>query len=271
MEPSTECVWGCGRSDFNAEHVIGQQFAKALNLPFPMAMMWGDHWRLENMLQVVVRHRVCLGCNKGFLKRLDDRLRRVMGASITDAAPVDLTEDQQIRVARWAFKVGLLLMLWVHDECAEHPQLLAAARRADPGRRGTPFVPEEDFAYMGKRQLPPPHARIWLGAASEQIPDYFVSAAALSRPAHPGREHLGYYVIFGLRHLIVYVLAGTPAHGDALNQAVGGFIDPAQLAPAILVPVWPASEQRTHWPPRQALTIDDVSKLTGKPPSWADG
>jgi hypothetical protein len=31
LEPSTECVWGCGRSDFNEEHVVGKQFAKDLS------------------------------------------------------------------------------------------------------------------------------------------------------------------------------------------------------------------------------------------------
>ncbi|MGN6371528.1 MAG: hypothetical protein ACTHM1_00835 [Solirubrobacteraceae bacterium] len=270
--PSAECVWGCGRSDFNVEHVIGQQFAKALDLPYPMAMMWADYSRIEEqLLEVVLRDRVCTGCNGGFMKRLDDRMRRVMGSSITDATPTNLTEDQQTRVARWAFKVGLLLMLWVHDECARHPELLDAVRVSDPNRHADPLVPLGDFAYVGKRHLPPPHARIWLGAASEELPDYFSSVSALSRPASPRPERLGYYVIFALRHLVVYILAGTPEHGDVLSQALGRFVAPEQFDPHRLVPIWPARHERRHWPPSTRLTAEDVAKLTGNSPRWGKG
>jgi hypothetical protein len=117
LGPSSECVWGCGRSNFNREHVIGRQFANSLDLPYPMVMRWGSYGRTGRELEVVVENRVCEGCNGRWMKKLDDDVKDILGPSITDAAPVTLTPGRQKTVARWALKVGLPLMLWTHDEC----------------------------------------------------------------------------------------------------------------------------------------------------------
>ena len=86
-------------------------------------------------------------------------------------------------------------MLWIHDECARQPELIDAARRYDAGRSAEPFVPMDDFAYMGKRQRPPDHMLIWLGIGGDDLPDFFFpSTSALSAPASPAPERLGYYV-----------------------------------------------------------------------------
>ncbi len=269
LGPSDGCVWGCGRTNFNVEHVIGRGFANRLDLPYPLVIRWSEYGRVEGTLQVVVNDRVCEGCNGGFMRRLDERMRTIMGASITDKAPVDLTEDQQTRVARWAFKVAVMLMLWVHDQREQHPELLRAAHEADPdGRLGEPYVPLDDLAYFGKRQLPPEHVRIWIGAATEVMPDIFQSVSALSRPVDPAPERLGYYVVFALRHLVVYVLAGTTDHGDVLRQALGRFVDPAHFAPEVLVPVWPTTEKRRHWPPARELTKAGLEGFTGASFAW---
>lgn len=269
LGPSTECVWGCGRSDFTAEHVVGRGFANRLELPYPLAIVMGQHYRVQRKLEIVVRDRVCDTCNRNWMKRLDDRMRFIMGGSITDAAPVGLTQDQQKRVARWAFKVALLLMLWLHDQAAQQPELLEVARRADAWREGEPYIPTDDFAYVGRHHTPPAHVRIWLGRASESASPVFVSASALSRPLHPSPERVGYYVLFGLRHLAVYVLAGTAGHGDVFAQGLGKFVNPENFAPELLLPVWPTTAQRRNWPPPNQLSAAAMEKLTATRVPWS--
>jgi hypothetical protein len=265
LAPSTECVWGCGRSNFNEEHVIGRQFAKAMNLPDPLIMRWADYARQEHALEIVLNDRVCEGCNSRWMKKLDDRVRKLMGPSIIDGAPVDISSVEQLRLARWAMKVALLLMLWVHDECAEHPELLEATRAQEPGRTDEPYVPVDDFADVGRRHRPPSGVLIWIGAASDEIPDFFTSVSALSRPAEPVPERFGYYAMFALRRLIVFVAAGLQ---NALDGPLAD-IDPATLDLDKLVLIWPRSTASVHWPSAQALTATDVASFTGSHPSFA--
>jgi|GEM_PF-6191976 hypothetical protein len=266
LEPSTECIWGCGRSNFNQEHIVGKQFAKALDLPYPLAMRWADYWRMEHkLLEVVINDRVCTGCNGKWMKKLDDRVRAFMGPSITEGASVDISSANQLLLARWAIKVALLLMLWVHDECAKHPELLAATQAQEPGRTGEPYVPVDDFLSVYKRQRPPDGVLIWIGGASDEIPEFFSSVSALLRPAEPSPERFGYYAMFALRHLVVYVIAGI----QDPNNGLAGF-NPATLAPGKLVPIWPRSTDPVHWPPAQNMTAADVGSLTGSDPGFVE-
>jgi hypothetical protein len=259
-------VWGCGRSNFNEEHIVGRQFAKALDLPYPLAMMWADYWRMEHkLLGVVINDRVCEGCNGHWMKKLDDRVRKLMGASITDGAPADISNGEQLRLARWAMKVALLLMLWVHDECDKHPELLEATRAQEPGRTDEPYVPMQDFAYVGDHHRPPDGVLIYIGAANDAVPDFYSSVSALSRPAEPGPERFGYYVLFALRHLVVYVVAGLQ---DPVN-GIPGF-HPSNLLPDKLALVWPQSPDSVHWPPPEEVTAEDIQALTAAEPGFGE-
>jgi hypothetical protein len=264
LAPSTECIWGCGRSNFNQEHVIGRQFAEAMNLPYPLVQQWADYGRLIHALEIVVNDRVCMGCNGRWMRKLDDRVRKLMGASITEGVAVDISSVEQLRLARWAMKVALLLMLWVHDECAQHPELLEAVR-AREGRTDEPYVPLDHFADVGKRHRPPDGVLVWIGAASDELPDYFSSVSALARPAKPVPERFGYYSMFALRHLVVYVLSGIQ---DA-NDGLVGF-RPEILAPGKLVLIWPRSTEPVHWPPQQKVTTADVGSLTASEPDFGE-
>jgi hypothetical protein len=224
-------------------------------------MRWGAYGRMQQKLEVVVNDRVCEACNNGFSRRLDEKLRKFMGSSITDAASVDLTCDEQRRAARWAYKVGLLLMLWVHDECERQPELIEAARASDEEHHrpfGEPHVPVEDFARFYEKQLPPPYAHIWFGEASEDLPQYFSSVSVLARPGHPAPVRLGYYALFVMKHLVVYLLVGLPDHGSVPEQV--GF-DPGVLMPDALVPTWPVGEDRRHWPPARELAKADLEHV----------
>ena len=78
-------------------------------------------------------------------------------------------------------------------------------------------------------------------------PDFFVSSSALSIRT-PSLERVGYYVLFTLSDLLIYVLVGTPEREDVLSQALGSSC-PSDFAPDVLAPVWPLSDGAIRWPP----------------------
>jgi hypothetical protein len=153
-------------------------------------------------------------------------------------------------------------MLWIHDECDKQPTLLEAAQARD-GRAGEPYVPLEDFQMVYRHQRPPDRALIWIGDAGEHIPAFAASISALSRAADAGLERVGYYVLFVLRHLLVYVVAGL----QDPETGIPGF-DPDTLAPTKLIRIWPQSPQPVHWPPPETLVLADIARLTASDPGW---
>ena len=106
---------------------------------------------------------------------------------------------------------------------------------------------------------------IWVGAASDEVPDFFASISALSRPAEPSPEQFGYYVMFALRHLVVYVVSGFQDPQDGLAE-----FDPVDFAPDKLVPVCPTSAEPVHWPPAQQITAADVADFTASDPGFVE-
>lgn len=68
-----ECVWCGATSNFDREHIIGQQIAKMLNTPYPAELRWGDYAaRQGKRLEIVLENRVCKACNKGWMRKLDN-------------------------------------------------------------------------------------------------------------------------------------------------------------------------------------------------------
>lgn len=228
-----------------------------------MVMRWGEYGRVEKELEVVIKDRVCRVCNGRWMKKLDDRIAAIMRPSITEGTSIELDPTQQLLIARWAMKVGLLLTLWVHDEAARHPQL---PRPAPSGEH--PYVPLDDFASVYRHQRPPERVRIWMGAVSD-TPSFVstVSALRVRTNRNPRPVRAGYYVVFILRQLIFQVLACEQDYGTALFDA----FDPAVVAPGTMLPVWPTSELPIQWPPAHKLVAADIAKLTRTHPRWAEG
>jgi hypothetical protein len=174
---STHCVWGCGRSSLNAEHVIGKQFARRMDLPRPLVLRWGDYGRQQETLEIVLRDRVCDVCNGHWMKKLDDQVRKLMGPSIVAGESITITSKAKHCVlARWSMKVALLLTLWFHDEAVRDPKLVDATM---PGHlehpRPLPYAPVDDFSTLHGRGRPSDRAMIWFGAADRPVPFFMVT------------------------------------------------------------------------------------------------
>jgi hypothetical protein len=83
------CIWGCGRSNFNREHIIGRNVAKHLGVDYPTGVPLGDSPSQQE---------------------------------VPDAR-VELRKARQQRLGRWAVKIALLLQVWMHDLQEAEPDL----------------------------------------------------------------------------------------------------------------------------------------------------
>jgi hypothetical protein len=259
IPPLGKCVWDCGSdSPFNEEHIIGRQFAKALGMPFPVPVSWGDIRRttgeqiqhgeqLEDELGITLKHRVCERCNGKWMKRLDDLTARFMRPALRHEQRVRLNDKQQLTLSRWANKVGLLLAIWFHDQ----------PKDARSHRKGRNYVPADNFARLYRSSGLPHRTRVWFGAVDPTLPirECFVTTDSISTESGP----VGYYTAFRLKRLL-FVVSGLALGYDG---PVEDWPNPQLLAGDrhSMTRLWPIRERVVEWPPPARLTTDDLDKI----------
>lgn len=262
-----QCVWGCESGQpFNREHIIGKQFAKAIGMPFPVPISWGEIERatgtdvehgqaVEDELAICTDDRVCTRCNGQWMKKLDDRAVKVMRPALRANERVRLDQKQQLTVARWATKVGLLLALWFHDQPTS-PQ---------SQRKSPVYVPADNFhrLYANSTSVPE-NTCVWFGAVDPAIPitECFIAAEGVSSRA--SGEPAGYYSIFRLRRVIFFVCGFSFQHkvppAESINPAA------CMRDPRAMRRLWPVREAIVEWPPPAYLQADDHARLVqGQP------
>ena len=262
-----QCVWGCGSNQpFNREHIIAKQIAKALGMPFPVPMSWGDirrstgrqieHGeRLENELAITLDDRVCQRCNGQWMKKSDDRMLKF---TLRNADRVQLDAKQQAVLALWANKVGLLLALWLHDQPLTDPEITGV---------GKSYAPADNFLALFKRQKPPDRTRIWIGAVADTaaVREVGVRASQI-RASREGTAPVscGYYTLFHLKRLVFFVSGWDIEWSDEILD----WPNPERVLPdsRAMRRISPLRERVVEWPPPARLEADDLNKLiSGQP------
>lgn len=259
--PFGTCVWGCGRRNFNKEHVVGRQIAKLLGLPSPVEMHVGG-WigRPEQSIRIVLKRRVCEPCNGTWMRQLDDHCVSVMGDSLRTGAEIDLGSEHLKLVATWATKVALLVELFLHDLMAQNPQVEV----------GTTFVPSDNLHALRINSKPPEGTTVWLGAIDHTTfhPFSSIGGAIFGGPAGPVEgiargELCGYQSIFNLRDVVFGVRGWS---NEYIANPPRGMADPEQTASGKTVQIWPRVNEVQHWPPPGGpLAPDEVKAL-----AWTD-
>lgn len=265
IPPAGECVWGCESGQpFNREHIIGKQFAKAIGMPFPVSVSWGELHRVtsehlphgesvEKELGVVLDDRVCERCNKQWMKRLDDRTIKFLRPALDSEASIAIALKQQLDLARWATKVALLLALWFHDQ----PRVRDGAV-VEPN-----YVPADNFTrlYRDTAGLPK-HTHVWIGAVAPWVP---VSECMVTSEGIQSQEgKVGYYTTFRLQRMIFFVLGVSTAYAHPLDM----WLDAERLVgqPETMTRIWPMLEPVIHWPPPHRLDADALTRLVQPKP-----
>jgi hypothetical protein len=253
-------VWGCGRNDFNREHVIGSQIVKTLNLPMPVQVHYGPLAGTEaQTLEVVLRRRVCKTCNHGWMRKLDNEMMRFMGPVFTASEVVTLPPGSQRILGRWIVKVGLLMELYLHDLSVTQPRVF-------PKLDNT--LPTANFQYLYKRQQVPPHAEIWIGQLAPNAPRHAFSSFGGGVMNIVGSEN-GLAKVEQGGYFSMFIL------GDVLFRLVDYDVDyggPRVLAQPdleALVKVGPPTVERLRWPPAHQITVEDIAQLSKPTAPWA--
>jgi hypothetical protein len=244
------CVWGCGHSNFNKEHILGEQILKRLALGSPVTMHWGAwHGPPKEKFQIVLKRRVCAGCNGGWLRRIDDAFVIPMDQALRTQAPVELDRSSQIIAATWANKVALLLELFIHD---------FAASRSDNAQT---FVPDDNFPALRRNHGQPlSRTTVWIGAVRPGIlPDFASHGAVRTVPVGDPRplirgEERGYYSMWSMRDIFFRV--------EGWEEGWRGPVPPAENYSPKLTQIWPVQRPVASWPGNYALTLDDVLDLS---------
>ena len=256
--PLGKCVWGCGRDNFNREHIVGQQIAKLLDLELPLTMHLGDFSRDGGeQVEVVLKDRVCVGCNSGWMRKLDNKMIAFMGDTFSTGTPVKLDEFRQRILARWAVKVALLLEVYLFDEAVRVPKLKAA---------GPFFAPDDNFPALRKEHGPPKRTQVWIGELETATQPFtsHSSVITVSGTRAPYRRptpiERGYESVFSLGPVALAVTGyeigwnGTPLLKRNTRK---------------MLRIWPAAKQPVTWPPSSQITVRDLASMTGMPPEWA--
>ena len=262
-------MWGCGSGQpFNREHIIAKHVAKALGMPFPVPMSWGDierstgrqidHGeRLEDELAITLDDRVCQRCNSGWMKKVDDRMLRFMWGTLRDANRVQLDAKMQSVLALWANKVGLLLALWLHDQPLTDPEITGV---------GKSYAPADNFLALFKHQKPPERTRIWIGAVADTaaVREVGVRASQI-RASQDGITSFrcGYYVLFHLKRLVFFVSGWDLDIPEILDWPNPEHILGDRRAMRRIAPL---RERVVEWPPPARLEPDDLNKLVSDQP-----
>ena len=260
IPPKGSCVWGCGSdAPFNQEHIIGRQFAKALGMPFPVPIKWGDIERstgreimhgetTESELAICLDDRVCKRCNSNWMKKLDDLTARFMRPALEREGRVYLDAKKQLHVARWANKVALLLALWFHDQ------------PMDPRshRKERNYVPADNFTRLyGRSKELPKYTRVWFGAINPplSVSECFITADSITS-AH-GR--VGYLAAFRLKRIVFFVSGLDVSYDGPLED----WPNPERVIRdrRAMKRLWPLNEQVVEWPPPARLQADDLASV----------
>lgn len=254
------CIWGCGRSDFNREHIIGRNVAKHLGVRYPVPVRLGDSPALPT--ETVLEDRVCQGCNGGWMENLDARMVEFMGGALAvdPVARVELPKGRQQRLGRWAVKIALLLQVWMHDLLEVQPDLDLEAPHA---------AADHFLKLMGG--YPQAATRVWIGASPDfrGVPMASMSMTNwLPEPSPSGIDLLvphGYHCVFTLRSVVFFVVGWDEGHKDAVADDA---LDGAKRFPGKLQQVWPAVPERVEWPPQGYLSPKEVSRLIRPYTDW---
>ncbi|MCD2191620.1 hypothetical protein [Actinomycetospora soli] len=183
----------------------------------------------------------CRPCNNGWMSRLETSARPVL-TSLIDAADgtcIVLDRDQQLILARWAYKT------------------LIVACAIDGAER----VPREHIQEFYGEVDPPATCWIRIGRSAMSInPQHGEHLGGVSFEPRTARIHDG----SSIRELAVYQarirLLGVAFDVFGSPVAADGLALEPQASPELvraLVPIWPVTHEQLSWPP--ATSVDVLS------------
>lgn len=170
---------------------------------------------------------VCVPCNTGWMKGLEDAVIPTVG-KMASGAPTTLGIVQQWTIARWAITKA---MVWEFTT-KEHEIFYSAADR-----------------HLVMKESMPPNTTVWLSGHVGRETFYTAGARCSSLSPH-GIQPEGYFTTMAYQRLVIQVMTIRPyeqTNPYALidcNQTTWG---------DSIIRIWPTAEGTVLWPPLMTL------------------
>lgn len=241
------CIY-CGSAGLTKEHM----WADWLRRYIPREM---DHHKIQTTVEFAnrveesfTRHNgdahvrklrcVCLGCNQGWMGRLQQTAKPFLVPMLT-GEPIALHRNGQTAISAWAAMFTM------------------TAEYMDPAKVA---IPADERRWLRSHGRPPHHWRIWIGhGRREKYPQFahrvlpLVKDASEMLPddavAPPNTQSTT--ICLG-DHLLIHVLSGAkPARRLIRRWALLPPIAPSMMQ------VWPIERPRVTWPSNDGTLLDD--------------
>lgn len=252
MSNTITCILCGQRKPGSMEDVIPRWVRKHLGITGDVTTRVGDsgQQRVDPFLSVPLRRVACRDCNNGWMSQLETKVKPYLGPMLLNEHPVDLDEEQQRHLARWAVMKVLLLELSARQQHSR--------RRQNVGYEAS----AAELAWLYVRDEPPPRSRVWIGAFNSQNTTVASTRARLFKldmddGSDPMTTHL---TTLTVGCVLFQVFSIDYVTADSRNAAQFDDNPPEPFARA-LSRIWPIERSSVHWPPVFAIGKDVVDNV----------
>lgn len=230
----------CGQPGASKEHILGRWIGRTYTADPPPGLSF--HLRHETVTPdgtlkttktakgtAFVTRAFCESCNTGWMARLEDRVKPVLGAMLLRRVPLTLSVDDQAVLALWATKTAL------------------ASQTQEP--HDSMWARAEDFRGLYDKQAPLPGSQVWIGAREQWHPAMY---RGHSTALHGSEDLDGFGAVVSVRFAVMWVL--VPSRPRPPLRLFG----PSAMA---MKPIWPGLGRTVVWPPVTAIDGTDLTDL----------
>ncbi len=237
------CVF-CGRSDdLSNEHIISKTVRKLQPKTANVTTVVGvQKINRDSTLNIVLEKAICMTCNGGWMRELEDDFVRILGTQLSLPVEVRVDPANQERIATWAIKVALLMQLFTSTRANQE--------------RGH-FIPGSHLRWLWKHQKlsgPPPGTRVWIGMVND--PQWLVRLQPSSLAISRGNPPDAYFVSLSLGYLLFHVFGVEFVNRESKDLRTLEL--PRELTQT-LVEIWPGTGMDLVWPTPQLIQAAHLS------------
>jgi len=228
-----QCI-SCGREQVSDEHVFGRWVSRLFADGAPFTLTKAPGRSTPGLKVINVKNRAtCSGCNGGWMSRSESEAKALLPPVIRGEA-IRWDSAQQTRVARWAFKTGLML---------------------DRSSVASQVAPRQHFRFLFKQQCPPESVTIYLARYFPGADEDHVAVIGSScRPTgvNPYLYPDPYQITFSVGQIVFQVVghSGTaPVEIRRIGRLHSGLVIPTNDQ---FQRLWPIRTEHLAWPPTGA-------------------
>jgi len=236
----------CGERGSSREDVFALWISALFAAATPFALKTTAGRNKTDLVKFAVYSRAaCVDCNTGWMSSLEQNVKPLLSPALF-GQHVAWDADEQLLVAAWAFKTGLML---------------------DRSNLTAQKVPLAHFRYLRDHQRPPDASQVSLGVYRPD-PGQPHQGATAGVGAGPESHRDSYRISFSVGQA-VFVVHGHAGDGRAFQVQQSSVLPSRLWVPLwnTLPCLWPRTATVFRWPPPDgfALNNDSLERLSDNP------